>query len=57
MSTSLSCETWMRELAKKLHDQAYELERAADVLQILREKCDYKTEIQTAKEWAKDWLK
>lgn len=57
MSTSYNCEGKLRELADKLHDKAYELEKAADVLRVLREADDFKLDIIEAKKWAKDWMR
>lgn len=57
MSSSYSCETKLREMALDLHNQAYELEQAADVLRTLRENEHLKEEIKCAKNWAKDWMK
>lgn len=56
MTTSYSAESELRTLAEELHAQAYELEKAADVLRTLRECDDMKERIESAKQWAKDWL-
>ena len=57
MSTSHNAESKLRELAAELHQKAYELEKAADVLKVLRDSCEYEQEIKDAKEWAKRWMK
>ena len=60
MSTSLSCETELREIADELRSQAYDLEKAADVLQVLRDEeksKEMREKIKSAKEWAKGWMK
>jgi len=56
MSDSSSCEFELRQIADKLHAQAYELEAAADALLILRNADYEKDKIATAKNWAKSWL-
>lgn len=57
MSDSYSCETKLREIAEKLHREAYELEQAADALLAIRESNDHSTELANAKKWAAEWLK
>jgi hypothetical protein len=46
----------LRNLAEELHREAYDLERAADVLRILRE-YPHKDKVQSARAWAKWWMK
>ena len=57
MSSSYGAESSLRELASKLHDEAYDLEKAADVLKVLRDSEEHQAEIKSAKSWAKDWMK
>ena len=57
MSTSWNCEQDLRDLATKLHADAYDLEKAADVLAVLRDAENRSAEIAAAKRYAKDWMK
>lgn len=56
MSDSYNCETELRKTAEQLHAQAYDLERAADTLQAIREEKDRGEELQKLKQWAKGWF-
>lgn len=57
MSSSYSCEMKLRDLASELHAQAYDLERAAETLAVLRNSDEQQEKIKEAKQWAKDWMK
>ncbi len=60
MSSSYSCECELREMAEKLRKDAYELEQAADLLELLRDSENSKLreeKIKGLKDWAKSWIK
>ena len=60
MSSSRDCQAELRRVAKDLHEKAYELEKAADVLETLEDEQDMdglKERIAHAKRWAKQWMK
>lgn len=57
MSDSYSCENKLREIASQLHAEAYDLEKAADILKLLRDSDERLAEIKQARQWAKDWMK
>lgn len=60
MSSSYGCELELRDMAEKLHGEAYDLEKAADLLEELRNEDNYKEredKLGSLKKWAKDWLK
>lgn len=57
MSSSYSCEQELRKIAEKLYEQASELEQAADTLRSLRDDEDATERLESAKRWAKDWMK
>jgi hypothetical protein len=44
-------------LANKLREEADDVERAADVLEILRSSEEHKEDIANARRLAKEWLK
>ncbi len=57
MSSSWACEEELKRLAEELHLRAKELERAAEVLETLRNSDELENAIKKAKAWAKDWMK
>lgn len=57
MSSSYSVECELRALAEELHAQAYDLEKAAEVLETLRTSSDLKERVDSAKRWAEGWMK
>ena len=60
MSTSWSCEQELRKMAEELHGQAYELEQAADLLQLMRDTESQEStmaKIKSLKLWAAGWIK
>lgn len=57
MSNSFSCEVELEKLAEKLHDEAYDLEKAVEILKTLRESENHKDEIKSAKQRARSWMR
>jgi division protein CdvB (Snf7/Vps24/ESCRT-III family) len=56
MSSSYNCEVELRRIAEDLHTQAYDLEKAAEVLETIRTTEGVADKIKSAKNWAKSWM-
>ena len=56
MSSRWGCEEELRKVAEKLHAYAYDLEKAADALELIRKTDSLKDERARAISWAKGWM-
>jgi len=57
MNNSWGLESKLRDIVSDLHDKAYEVEKAADILRILRDSNNIEDDIESAKKWIKNWIK